>query len=199
MKIEGRNLIFYIGVSMSKAKKGDGVRVHYTGTFSDGTVFDSSYERNDPLAFNLGAGMVIPGFDQAVEGMKVGDKKSVEIKSENAYGPYFDELVQQVKRSDLPPGLNPEVGTRLQAEQPDGQRILVTVTAADDESITLDANHPLAEKDLNFELELMETGDPFEFNHGGCAGCESKEEDCDCDDPDHIHEGCKNGDGSCVN
>ena len=139
---------------MSQAKAGDTVKIHYTGTLSDGTQFDSS-AGHDPLEFALGSGQVIPGFDQAVDGMSVGDSKTVKIAPENAYGERHEQLVQDVPRSVLPDDMNPEVGMQLQSETPDGQVIPLVVTAVSDESITVDGNHPLAGQELNFEIELV--------------------------------------------
>ncbi len=140
---------------MASAKKGDTAKVHYTGTLNDGTVFDSSRER-DPLEFQVGAGQLIPGFDQAVDGMGVGETKSVKIPAEQAYGPHRNEMVIDVDKNQFPEGLNPEVGQQLQTQDNQGQPLVVTVTAIDGDKVTLDANHPLAGKDLNFEIELVE-------------------------------------------
>ncbi len=139
---------------MSEAKKGDTVQVHYSGTLSDGTVFDSSAGR-DPLQFTLGTGQVIPGFDQAVEGLKVGNKAKATIASAQAYGAHHPEAVLTVPVAQLPPGLNPSVGQNLQMQGQDGQPIPVRVTEVSEESVTIDANHPLAGKDLTFEIELV--------------------------------------------
>jgi len=140
---------------MSNAKPGDTVKIHYTGTLDDGTTFDSSAGR-DPLEFELGSGQVIPGFDKAVEGMAVGEQKQVNIPPEDAYGPRHEQMIQEVPKSALPEGLEPEEGMALRAQQPDGQVINLTVTAVGDESITVDGNHPLAGQALNFNIELME-------------------------------------------
>ena len=139
---------------MSTAKTGDTVRVHYTGSLTDGTVFDSSRER-EPLSFQVGAGQVIPGFNDAVEGMEVGDKVDVTIESKDAYGDYRDDFVINVNPSDIPDEIDPEVGMDLQLHQQDGGAIPVKVTAVSDDAVTLDANHPLAGKDLKFEIELV--------------------------------------------
>lgn len=139
---------------MTTAKKGDTVQVHYRGTLADGSEFDSSSGR-DPLQFTLGTGMVIPGFDQAVEGLKVGDKSTTHIPSDQAYGVHHPEAVLTVPASQMPPGLNPEVGQQLQMQGQDGRPIPVRVTEVTAESVTLDANHPLAGKDLTFEIELV--------------------------------------------
>ena len=142
---------------MSEAKAGDTVKIHYTGTLDDGTQFDSSAGR-DPLEFELGGGQVIPGFDKAVEGMAVGDNKSVRIEAEDAYGQRHEQLVQEVPRSALPEDLTPEVGMALQSQSPDGRMMVLTVTSVEDDSITVDANHPLAGQPLNFDIELVEIG-----------------------------------------
>lgn len=139
---------------MSEAKSGDTVKIHYTGTLDDGTEFDSSAGR-DPLEFQLGGGQVIPGFDNAVEGMAVGDKKSVRIEADDAYGQRHDQLVQDVPRSALPDDLTPEVGMALQSQSPDGRVQVLTVTAVADENITVDGNHPLAGMPLSFDIELV--------------------------------------------
>ncbi|MBR9988987.1 MAG: peptidylprolyl isomerase [Gemmatimonadetes bacterium] len=136
------------------AKSGDTVRVHYTGKLEDGSVFDSSHGR-DPLEFTVGSGQVIAGFDQAVAGMKPGDEREVTIPAENAYGDRKDELVIVVERSQLPPDIDPDVGQQLHLKQ-DGQAFVVMVAAVQPESITLDANHPLAGEALTFELKLVE-------------------------------------------
>lgn len=140
---------------MSQAKAGDTVKIHYTGTLDDGSQFDSSAGR-DPLEFTLGEGQVIPGFDKAVEGMAVGDSKSVNIPAEEAYGPRHDQMIQEVPLSALPDDLEPQVGMGLQARRPDGAMLDLTITAVGEESITVDGNHPLAGQVLNFQLELVE-------------------------------------------
>lgn len=142
---------------MSQAKSGDTVKIHYTGTLEDGTQFDSSQGR-DPLEFELGSGQVIPGFEKAVEGMAVGEEKSVTIDSDDAYGPRQDQMVQEVPKTALPPDLNPEEGMALQAQGQDGQPINLTVTGIGEETITVDANHPLAGKNLKFDIELVAIG-----------------------------------------
>lgn len=139
---------------MAQAQTGDTVRVHYSGTLSDGTEFDSSRGR-EPLQFTLGAGGIIPGFEQAVTGMETGEKKTVTIPAAEAYGARNEAMVQQVPRSQIPEEIELERGVQLRAEGPEGA-IIVTVTAFDDDTVTLDANHPLAGEDLTFELELVE-------------------------------------------
>jgi FKBP-type peptidyl-prolyl cis-trans isomerase 2 len=142
---------------MTAAKSGDTVRIHYTGTLSDGSVFDSS-EGRDPLEFTLGSGQVIPGFDNGVTGMKVGETKTIEIASDDAYGPVHEDARQDVPRAQIPDEIPLEVGIQLQMQSPTGQVVPVTVVAVTDEAVTLDANHPLAGKDLTFALELVSIG-----------------------------------------
>lgn len=139
---------------MSQAKTGDAVKIHYTGTLDNGTQFDSSAGR-EPLAFELGSGQVIPGFDKAVDGMTVGESKTVNIDAEDAYGPHHSQMVQEVPRSALPEDMEPVEGMGLQAEGPDGQVVNLVVTSVQDDSITVDGNHPLAGKALNFDIELV--------------------------------------------
>ncbi|NNE05003.1 MAG: peptidylprolyl isomerase [Xanthomonadales bacterium] len=140
---------------MSEAKSGDKVKIHYTGTLDDGTQFDSSAGR-DPLEFEVGSGQVIPGFDKAVEGMAVGESRKVNIAAEDAYGPRHEQMVQEVPRTQLPEGLEPAEGMTLQAQNQQGQAMQLTVTAVSKETITVDGNHPLAGKALNFDIELVD-------------------------------------------
>ncbi len=143
------------GCGGTQAKTGDTVKVHYTGTLKDGSVFDTSLDR-EPLEFTLCQGQLIPGFELAVIGMTVGESKTVNIPVDQAYGPHNDELIWVIDRDRLQEGMNPEVGQQLQAQQPDGQTRIVTVIDISETSITVDANHPLAGKDLTFEIELIE-------------------------------------------
>jgi len=136
------------------AKDGDIVQVHYTLTLQDGAVFDTSVG-GEPLEFTLGKGDVIPGFEKAVLGMKVGESKTITIPANDAYGPRRDDLILVINREELPTGLNPEVGQQLQMTGADGGTSIVTVTDVSDTTITIDANHPLAGKDLTFEIELI--------------------------------------------
>lgn len=140
---------------MAQAKRGNAVKVHYVGKFEDGTVFDTSRER-EPLPFTIGEGEVIPGFEEAVVGMNPGESKKVVVPAENAYGPRHEEMVLVVDRQNLPEGVDPQVGQQYQIPQSDGQSIVVTVTDASDSSVTLDGNHPLAGRALTFEIELLE-------------------------------------------
>ncbi len=140
---------------MDQAKRGDTVHVHYRGTLDDGTEFDSSAGA-EPISFTLGAGEVIPGFEEAVEGMSAGDKKTQHITAENAYGERRDELVFTVSKDQMPEGGEDiEVGDMLRVGFPDGSSAAVQVAGVDNNSVTLDANHPLAGKNLTFELELV--------------------------------------------
>jgi len=140
---------------LSEAASGNTVRIHYTGRLDDGTVFDSS-EGRDPLSFTLGEGKVIPGFEAAVLGMGAGDTKSAVIPAEEAYGPRRDELVLRVERERLPEGIEPEPGQSLQMQTEEGQVVPVRVTEVDEAAVILDANHPLAGRDLTFEIEVVE-------------------------------------------
>lgn len=140
---------------MAEATNGDTVRIHYTGYLDNEEQFDSSAGR-DPLEFTLGSNQVIPGFEQAVLGMNEGEKKTVTIDPENAYGQYRDELLMEVERSQIPKDVDPEVGMNLQAQHQDGSTVNLKVTQVSDNSVTLDANHPLAGENLTFEIELVE-------------------------------------------
>ncbi|WP_425040817.1 FKBP-type peptidyl-prolyl cis-trans isomerase [Primorskyibacter sp. S187A] len=139
---------------MTQAKAGDTVRIHYTGTLDDGTTFDSSDGR-EPLEFVVGSGQIIPGLDTAIPGMVVGDKKTVQIECADAYGPLNPGARQAVPRSEIPDHIPTEPGTQLQMQGPDGQAIPVMVVDANDTEVVLDANHPLAGKDLTFAIEMM--------------------------------------------
>jgi peptidylprolyl isomerase len=142
---------------MAIAKKGDNVKIHYSGTLNDGSVFDSSSGR-EPLGFKLGSGQVIPGFDEAVLGMAVGESKKVNIPMDKAYGRRNEELVITVPIAQVPPEIKPELGLKLQMGGPNGEIIMVEVVDVGEETITLDANPPLAGEDLNFEIELVAIG-----------------------------------------
>lgn len=140
---------------MSQAKSGDTVKIHYTGTLGDGTEFDSSAGR-EPLEFSLGSGQVITGFDSAVDGMAVGDSKTVTIPPGEAYGERHEQLVQQVPKTALPDDMKPEIGMQLQSQSPEGQIMNLVITEVAQESISVDANHPLAGQALTFAIELVE-------------------------------------------
>lgn len=139
---------------MQQAKSGDTVQVHYKGRLEDGTEFDSS-EGREPLQFQLGSGQVVPGFEAAVDGMAEGEKKTAMIPADEAYGERREDLMFQVPKSQLPPGAEVEIGDMLQVGLNNGETVPVQVAALDEENLTLDANHPLAGKDLTFDLELV--------------------------------------------
>lgn len=139
---------------MTVAKHGDRVKINYTGTLEDGSIFDSS-EGHDPLEFTLGGGEVIVGFDEAVTGMTPGEKKNVLIPVDKAYGPRSEEMVISAPREHMPSDINPEVGQKMQMGGPNGEVILVSVVEVTDTEVKLDANPPLAGLDLAFEIELL--------------------------------------------
>jgi peptidylprolyl isomerase len=138
-----------------QAKKGDKVKVHYHGRLNDGTTFDSSQGRQ-PLEFEVGSGMVIKGFDEGVTGMSVGDKKTISIPPEEAYGHRQEEMVIEFSRANFPPDIEPEIGMTLNMHSENGQELPVVITAISDDTITLDANHPLAGQELVFDIELVD-------------------------------------------
>lgn len=140
---------------MGRAKSGDTVRVHYTGKLEDGTVFDTSADR-DPLEFTIGTGEVITGIEQAVTGMAPGESKSTTIPPEQGYGPRRQEMVVTVERERLPKEIDPQIGQRLAVQQQDGRQFEVTVTGVSEKAVTLDANHELAGTNLIFDLELVD-------------------------------------------
>ncbi len=150
---------------MAQAKQGDKVKVHYTGRLADGTVFDSSECREEdcgcesgPLEFTIGEAQVIPGFEQAVIGMTPGESKTVTIPVDQAYGERLDDMVAVVDRTDMPADLQLEVGNQLEVTQDDGHAFPVIITEVTETKVTLDANHPLAGRDLVFDIRLMEIG-----------------------------------------
>lgn len=138
---------------MGRAKPGDTVKIHYKGSLDDGTIFDSS-EGREPLEFKIGSGNIIPGVEEAVIGMETDEKKTATIPPEKGYGEYRDEMVVEVEKNMFPDHITPKVGQQLELRQSDGQAVVVTVTDISDENVKLDANHPLAGKDLTFEIEL---------------------------------------------
>jgi len=138
---------------MSRAKPGDTVKIHYKGSLNDGTVFDSS-EGREPLEFKIGEGDIIPGVEEAVIGMKPDEVKTATVPPEKAYGDYREEMVVEVDKSQFPEHIDPSVGQQLELRQSDGQTVVVRVTDVSEENVKLDANHPLAGKDLTFEIEL---------------------------------------------
>ena len=140
---------------MVQAKSGDRVHVHYAGRLDDESVFDTS-EGRDPLSFQLGKGQVVPGFDKAVSGMAVGEKKTVTLPATEAYGPRIEQLTFTAPRENLPQGYDPQVGEMMGLETRDGRQMDVVITHVDDNSVKMDGNHPLAGQDLTFEVTLVE-------------------------------------------
>ncbi|MDE3124393.1 MAG: peptidylprolyl isomerase [Bacteroidota bacterium] len=140
---------------MQQVKKGDTVKVHYHGKLEDGTTFDSSDGR-EPLEFEVGSGMVIAGFDEGVTGMQIGEKKTIHIPAEEAYGPVQEEMIMEFPRDRFPADMTPEVGMQLNMSNGQGQNFPVVIVEVKDTVVILDANHPLAGKDLIFDLELVE-------------------------------------------
>ncbi len=140
---------------MQQAKKGDTVKIHYHGRLTDGTTFDSS-EGREPLEFELGSGMVIPGFDLGVSGMTIGEKKTINIPAAEAYGEKNEEMILEFPRTQFPEDMTPEVGMQLNMSNNQGQNFPVVIVEVKEEVVMLDANHPLAGKELIFDLELVE-------------------------------------------
>ncbi|HPE85512.1 MAG TPA: peptidylprolyl isomerase [Chlamydiales bacterium] len=140
---------------MAEAEKGSTVKVHYTGKLQDGTVFDTS-KNIEPIQFVVGSGEIIKGFEQAVIGMACGENKTVTIPCNEAYGPKREDLVAEVNRGELPPDLSLTIGQKLQIGDQESGVIIVSVVDMDDNTVKLDANHPLAGEDLIFEIELLE-------------------------------------------
>jgi peptidylprolyl isomerase len=142
-------------INMGEVRRGDNVKVHYTGKLTDGTVFDSS-EGKDPLEFAVGAGQVIQGFEEGVVGMKVGESKNIEIPAAKAYGERNEEMIMEVPMTHVPPEIKPEIGMRLEVGGQNGEIIRVVIVDITEKSVILDANAPLAGKDLIFEIELID-------------------------------------------
>jgi len=140
---------------MTQAKEGDMVKVHYTVKLGDGTVIGST-TNHEPLQFTIGEGQILPGFEQAVVGMNPGESKTIEIPADQAFGPHLDEMVVVIDRTQFPEGFNPKIGEQLQFRQGDGQIATVLVTDVSGSSITIDTNHPLAGKDLTFDIQFIE-------------------------------------------
>jgi peptidylprolyl isomerase len=140
---------------MKSAEMGSRVKVHYTGKLDNGTIFDSSRER-EPLEFTIGNGQLIPAFENAVSGMTVGDSKTIKIAAADAYGEHREELVVKIENERVPEEIDPMEGLPLQLKTPDGGIVNAVVTAVEKDHIVLDANHPLAGQDLTFDIELLE-------------------------------------------
>lgn len=160
-------------------KKGDKVKLDYTGKLEDGSVFDSS-EGKAPLCFEVGSGQVIPGFDKAVEGMKTGEEKTFTLKSEDAYGSVKEDLKQEIPRDKLPAEPEPKEGMMLMMQAPTGQQIPARIVGVSEDKVTIDVNHPLAGKDLTFTVKVVGVNEPEEEKKGeekegsenGDSGCE---------------------------
>lgn len=151
---------------MARAKEGDEVRVHYTGKLEDGTVFDTSQE-GEPLSFTIGEDRVIPGFEEAVVGMEPGDSKTQTIEPENAYGEHREDMVMELDKGQIPDEVEPQVGQQLQLRLENGQTVPVLITALGEDTVTIDANHPLAGRTLTFEIELIDVEENGEASGGG--------------------------------
>jgi len=143
---------------VAQAKQGDEVQVHYTGKLEDGTVFDTS-EDGEPLSFTIGENRVIPGFEEAVTGMEPGDSKTTEVDPEQAYGEHREDMVMEMERDQIPEDVDPEVGQQLQLRLENGQTVPVLITALGEDSVTIDANHPLAGRKLIFDIELLDVSE----------------------------------------
>jgi len=141
---------------MAKADTGQTVRVHYRGTLNDGTEFDSSLRREEPLEFTIGLDRMIPGFERAVTGLEPGETVQVEIPADEAYGTRSEDLVREFARGEFPAHIELEEGVILSADGPEGQRVSFKVLSVTEEVVILDGNHPLAGEDLTFEIELVE-------------------------------------------
>lgn len=139
-----------------EVQSGNTIKVHYTGTLSSGTQFDSSYDRKAPIQFQVGEGTVIPGFDKAVVGMSVGDKKTITIPTNEAYGEKTQEAVIDVPKNEFPPNFNFTVGEGVQGMAQDGQPIMGVILEEKESTVTIDFNHPLSGEELTFDIEVME-------------------------------------------
>jgi len=140
---------------MLQVENGNTVSVHYRGTLSDGTEFDSSHGRGEPLSFQVGSGQMISGFDAALPGMAIGDTKNISLGPDEAYGLSNPELIGDIPKEAFPPGFSFEVGTMVQGQDEQGRALVGKINEAQDETVTVDFNHPMAGKDLNFEIELV--------------------------------------------
>ena len=139
---------------MAQVKEGDTITLHYTGSLDDGTIFDSS-EGGQPLSFKVGTGQVIPGFDEGVRGMQIGESRHINIPADQAYGEYYEELVKVVPREAFPPDITPAIGLGFELELPSGESMPVRIIDVEGDDVTLDANHLLAGEALNFDVHLV--------------------------------------------
>ena len=153
---------------MATANNGDEVQVHYTGKLEDGTIFDSS--EDEPLSFTIGENRVIPGFEEAVTGMEPGDSKTTEVEPEQAYGEHREDMVMEMDRDQIPGEVDPEVGQQLQLRLENGQTVPVLITALGDDSVTIDANHPLAGRKLIFDIEVVDVSEGSGSANGDAGG-----------------------------
>ena len=151
---------------MAQANEGDEVQVHYTGKLEDGTIFDSS-EDGEPLSFTIGENRVIPGFEEAVTGMEPGDTKTTEVEPEQAYGEHREDMVMEMERDQIPGEVDPEVGQQLQLRLENGQTVPVLITALGEDTVTIDANHPLAGRKLIFDIEVVDVAEGSGSPGGG--------------------------------
>ena len=175
---------------MTEIKKGDKVKVEYTGKLEDGSVFDSS-EGKAPLCFEVGAQQVIPGFDKAVEGMKKDEEKEFTLKVDEAYGPVREEMVQEIPRDKLPKDPEPKEGMMLMMQAPTGQQIPAKITKVEDDKVTIDINHPLAGKDLTFSVKVVGVNEPEEAKaEGAKEGSDTEKKDDDGCKPDDCSSCC---------
>ncbi len=150
-----QRLFFQINYSMSQVKANNTVKVHYTGKLADGQVFDTS-EGKEPIEFVLGQGRLIPGFEQGLIDMKLNEKKTISIAKEEAYGEVNEQLIQEIERANLPQDMEPKVGMGLVSKSPEGQEMNLMIIEVKEESVVIDGNHPLAGRDLVFDLEVVE-------------------------------------------
>ena len=151
---------------MAQANQGDEVQVHYTGKLEDGTIFDSS-EDGEPLSFTIGENRVIPGFEEAVTGMEPGDTKTTEVDPEQAYGEHREDMVMEMDHDQIPSEVDPEVGQQLQLRLENGQTVPVLITALGEDTVTIDANHPLAGRTLIFDIEVVDVAEGSGSPDGG--------------------------------
>lgn len=159
-------------------KKGDKVKIEYTGKLADGTVFDTS-DGKAPLTFEVGAKQVIPGFDKNVEGMKKDEENAFTLSIDEAYGPVRAELVQEIPRDKLPKDPEPKEGMMLMMQSPTGQQIPARITKVADDKVTIDINHPLAGKELTFEVKVVGVNEPEEEKKEEVEKEEKKEEEAE--------------------